>query len=738
MMWKCILGLFSLVTIVQAQERITLVEYGKTDYIIQADIDNPVSMQAAGVLKSFTKESTGADYAIQAKVDVSDAIILESLPITESFPEDSYSIDVVGKTIWIKGSGRGVLFAAYRYVRDIIGGRKWYVGNENTYIPKSTSLYVAADLKILSKPSFQYREVYFPVELDQEYMDWYGLHYLEDKWGDWGHTASKILPPSIYFKSHPEYYSLFDGKRQPAQLCLSNEDVFTHTVVYFKRRMLENPNAIYWSIAANDDRGSCACDRCQAINMREGGPQGSLIHFVNRVAAIFPDKKFTTLAYLETANAPAHLRVADNVSVILSNIDAFRKNDITVEASAATFRRQLSAWKSKAKHVFVWDYLTQFTNYLTPFPIQGTMQKSLHYLKTQGVEGIFLQGGGATYSDMAELNAYVLANLAWDTDVRSEDQLMNEFIEGYYGKAGPFVKAYLKQRRGRLPGPSSALSIYGNPIDNRIDFLSPEAMDQYRMLLEKAETATKDNLLLASRVKRIQLGLDYTYLQQARFYGFHDRGIFVRDGNRWVAKPDVTRRVAQFVEDAKRLGVTELAEAGASPDSYAKEWSDIFNAGVRINKASEASITSKNPFDPSFPANGLKTLTDSVPGYLDYSYNWLLWNGKPMDITFDFKQPTQIDTIELNFLKDARHWIFPPKELHISLAINGKDFQEVSVQKHASMKEDYKVDKVRYQTLINSKVTAIHIYAVPYRKLPLWRDHPTKHPLMACDEIWLY
>lgn len=735
-MWKFMLCLLSMVTIVQGKERITLVNQGKTDYVIQADANDPVLQKAAGVINTFTKESTGVDFAIQTKGEATHVIILEKSPITNMFPEDSYSIQAVGKNIYIKGSGKGVLFAAYRYVRDIIGGRKWYVGKENTYVPKLTFLAVDSDLKIYSKPNFQFREVYFPVELDQEYMDWYGLHNLEERWGDWGHTFSKILPPSVYFKEHPEYYSLYDGKRQPIQLCLSNEDVFNLTVAYFKRRISENPTAIYWSIAANDDIGSCTCDRCQAIDKREGGAQGSLIHFVNRVAAQFPDKKFTTLAYLESANAPTHLKVADNVSVILSNIDAFRKNDIGSEPSAATFRRQLGAWKAKAKHVFVWDYLTQFTNYLAPFPIQGTMQESLQYLKTQGVEGVFLQGGGATYSDMAELNAYILANLAWDTTL-SEEQLTNEFIEGYYSEAGPFIKAYLAERRNHLPGPSSALSIYGNPIDNRHDFLSPEAMDKYSKLLEKAEIASEGNPLLESRVRRIGLGLDYTYLQQARFYGPHQHGIFEKEGERWLVRPKVSRKVTQFVEDAKKLGVIELAEAGASPDSYAKEWSEIFKAGVRANKASEANIKLRYAFDPSFPANGLKTLTDSVPGYMDYSYNWLLWNGEPMDITFDFEQERRIDTITLNFLKDARHWIFPPKEIRISVSKNGKDFQDVFLSKLESVEEDYTLDKIPYQVLLNDSVKVIRVYASPLVKLPEWRYHPKRKPLIACDEIWL-
>lgn len=730
------LCLLFVATIAQGKERITLVNEGVANYVIRTDQNNSTLLKAAAVINEFTKLSTGTAFDLQAKDQDRLAIILEQVSIDKTYPEDSYSIQFNGDNMYIKGSGRGVLYGAYRYVRDVIGARKWYTGRENTFIPKLSSLVVDADFYVFAKPNFKFREVYFPIELDQEYLDWYGLDNLEEKWGDWGHNFNKILPPSVYFKEHPEYYSLYNGKRQATQLCLSNEAVFEHTVAYFRQKMLENPQAKYWSIAQNDDIGSCTCEYCQAIDKREGGAQGSLIHFVNRVAAKFPDKEFTTLAYLQTANAPTHLRVADNVSVILSNIDAFRKGEISNEPSAATFRRQLRDWKSKAAHVFVWDYLTQFTNYLAPFPIQGTLQKNLDYLKRQEVEGVFLQGGGASYSDMAELNAYILAHLVWNNTI-SEDQLTDEFVNGYYGKAGPVIKAYLNARRNALPAVSSALSIYGNPIDNRKDYLSPEKMDQYSNLLEKAEILNEGNPLLEQRVRRLGLGLDYTYLQQARFYGPRQHGIFTEANGKWIVRSSVQGKLRQFVEDAKKLGVIELAEGGVSPDQYAAEWEGIFSAGLRANKASEAKMTMKYPFDPSFPANGSGTLTDSVPGYLDYSYNWLLWTGEPMDIAFNFEKAKKVDTLELSFLQDARHWIFTPKEIRIMASKDGEHFKELLFSKIEEIDEDYTVQKVKFKAPIRDDVKIVHVYAVPFASLPEWRYHPTRKISIACDEIWM-
>src|SRR5260370_40710509 len=41
------------------------------------------------------------------------------------------------------------------------------------------------------------------------------------------HSFLQLIPPQKYFKDHPEYFSLIDGKRREerSQLCLTNPDV---------------------------------------------------------------------------------------------------------------------------------------------------------------------------------------------------------------------------------------------------------------------------------------------------------------------------------------------------------------------------------------------------------------------------------------------------------------------------------------------------------------------------------
>ena len=377
---------------------------------------------------------------------------------------------------------------------------------------------IPAQLNDLQEPQFVYRETYYPAPLEAEYLEWHKLHRFEDLWGLWGHSFFKLVPPKEYFSTHPEYYALVNSKRRATQLCLSNEQVFKIAVDHFRKAIADNPDALYWSISPEDGAGYCTCDQCALADKEEGSHAGSLIRFVNRVAAQFPAQKFTTLAYTYTLQPPARTKPATNAVIMLSSIDAYRNHPLAEAPSAASFRNALAGWKRIAENIFVWDYTTQFTNYLAPFPDYFLLQKNLQYFADNGVTGVFSQGSGGTYSDMAEMNAYVQAKSLWQPEV-SADTAFSDFLNGYYGPAAPFIKKYLDALARNLQSSKAPLDIYGSPVNDRNSYLSPAFIDEYSSLLDEAEKAAGDNAVLAERVYKARLPLEYTVLQQSRLYG---------------------------------------------------------------------------------------------------------------------------------------------------------------------------------------------------------------------------
>ena len=714
----------------------------ETRIVIPAQADVSTS-KAASILQDYIKRATGITLIIDSvKERRRSYFYLELQPGLSgikgaSLQDGGFGLSQQGNDLqfFCGDDTKAMLQAVYYFIDKFIGAKKWDEGSAT--VPQLKEIRVPKGYNTLQSPSFDYREVYLPAAFDGEYRNWYGLQQFEALWGLWGHSFFKLVPPRQYFESHPEYFALVNGERKATQLCLANPDVLQITLRYLDSAFKENPSAKYWSIAANDGGEFCECDSCSKQNELDGGVQGSLITFVNKVAAHFPAKQFTTLAYLETKHAPLHTKPAPNVHIMLSSIDAYRTFSLEKDPSAAGFRRDLTAWLHLTPHVMVWDYCTQFTNYLTPFLSVKTTAENIAYLKSCGVEGIFEQGSGDTYSDLAALKAYVTANKLWNTDAPTDD-LIATFLEHYYGKAASAVSSYLQLLEESVLQTNTRLDIYGNPVNDHDGYLSPFYIDQFSSILDRAEGAVETKPVLLKRVKALRLSQEYVVLQQSKFYHNRDHGIFIKRNNQWEVKPQWPQRLEYFEKVAKATGVSEIAEAGQTLTAYMEEWQSILDAGVRLNKAKGATVHYQFPPDENFPANGYETLVDETPGYADFSYNWQCFYGDPMIVDIDLGKVTAVDTISTRFLQDPRHWIFPPGHVNIFISKDGHNFEKVFGNDLPRVEEeDYKVQFRGLSIPVHLEIKAIRIEARPIPSLPSWRYKPGRKVMMACDEVWV-
>jgi hypothetical protein len=727
-----------------AQGHIDLVSNGTTSYVIVLPDDATSNEnKAAQVLQDYIKRISGASLQIiTEKVYHSQpAIFLGNTEHGASFnahkiKAEGFLIATDQQHLYIKGgSGKGILYGVYTLLENYFGCRKY--ADIPATVPLSKNIRLPQPLTDQQEPAFIYRETYYPAAFDNEYLEWHKLHRFEDLWGVWGHSSFKIVPPRTYFATHPEYYALVNGKRQPSQLCFSNEDVFKVTVAYLRKAIATHPDALYWSIAAEDNGGFCTCEQCSKVNAAEGGPQGSLIRFINRIATVFPAQRLTTLAYAHTARAPLKTRPADNVYILLSSIDAYRQEPLSTISSAADFRRHLEDWAAVTHHIFLWDYTTQFTNYLAPFPDYNNLQPNLQYLADHHVKGVFSQGSGDTYSDMAAYNSYLQAKLLWNPALTTST-ITDDFLEGYYGKAAPFIGQYLQALTTTLRNTNTPLDIYGNPVNNYKNYLSPAAIDQYSALLDKAEKAVDGNSTLLTRVYNTRLSLEYTVLQQSRFFGTEQYGYLIPSRNGYVVNPRWPARVKQFIAQCKQAGVKELSEGGISPAAYQQEWEAIFARKWVNSLAFRAPVKLLYPCSDEYPAKQERTLTDGLQGDKDFSMNWLFMYGKDLVATIDLGENKTVKEVRLNFLQDARHYIFNPSTIVIETGTDGIHFTPAGKQQITPVAAD------DYSTTVNTfhfQLPAIHTRYIRVtgkclQAVPAWRGAgPDKKAALCCDEV---
>ena len=739
------LCLMMMLTSASAKASLKLVENGKSSFIIIIPIKaTPVEIAAADAFQQYIKKI--ADVSIPIQKDEVKAGAFEILigntnrkpssTTLKNTSNDGILIQSTSSTLLLNGSGKnGVLYAVYSFFEKYLNCRVYTSTFE--VIPKNKNITVPSSLNNKELATFSYREVHYPYSKNQLYLNWYKLTRLDDNWGLWVHSFDKLIPAKTYFKSHPEYFALVDGRRKDSQLCLSNPSVFDILTNNLKARMADEPTMKYWSVSQNDDMGYCECDLCSAVDKKEGGPQGSILKFVNRVAAQFPDKIISTLAYTYSQTAPLTLKPAKNVQIMLCSIDCNRSKPISRDPGSAVFRRVLKNWSQITPQLFVWDYNVQFTNYVSPFPNLNVLQDNISFFKENGVKGVFLQGSGDTAGEFSELRSFLLAKLTWDSNADTKI-LTAQFLNDYYGNAAPFFQKYIDLLHKNLESSNERLDIYGSPVPPHHSYLSPELLDQYGILFDQAEAAVHNEPTLLAHVQAARLPLEFAVLQQSRFYGIQKHGVFVNENNQWLPKANYRNKVANFVALANKSGITELSEGGLSPNGYQQEWDEVFRLGPKIHLASGSKVTPIIPFSEDYPNKGAATLTDGSRGYLDFQYNWLGWYGKDMEVVVDLGREMPINQVSINFLEDQRHLVFLPATVSFSFSTDNSTFKaNQNVLAKAAIYENLEQSVQDYTTSLNSSIMAryIKVKAKNLRQLPPWRFYKNKQAWLFADEI---
>ena len=166
----------------------------------------------------------------------------------------------------------------------------------------------------------------------------------------------------------------------------------------------------------------------------------------------------------------AHL--VDNVLIVLAPIELNRSRPVVDDPSAAAFRTELEDWARMTDRLLIWDYVIQFANLVSPFPNLRVLQPNLRYFVDQHAIAHFQQGNREVGGEWAELRTWMIAQLLWNPN-EDTDELIDEFLTGYYGAAAPHLRAYIDSQHDALEASGAGLGIFGNPISASKTYLKP-------------------------------------------------------------------------------------------------------------------------------------------------------------------------------------------------------------------------------------------------------------------------
>ena len=538
-----------------------------------------------------------AAYLTQKNVKVSADGFPVIIVIDPTLGEDAFLVDVTlhgeEASMTIRGgNGRGVLYGVYKFLEKYAGIRYFMPGLE--LIPEGDIVLFEGNM-LSYEPYFEARRLAWNCsKYDTDWNTKNGINGHDGDASDPKYGGKQTYAPGLFV--HTLGALSETGGGASANPCLTSEEVYQTVLKNLRRILAENPDSNIVSVSQNDNNTYCQCENCAAsdkyyatneASSSVGGPAGTMLAFVNRIAAElepdYPDLVIDTLAYNYTQSPPKNIVPRHNVCVRVCSIrvcfmhpmtecnDAKGPNGVQWTRTAQ-FRQDFLAWGEICDRIYVWDYTTNFAYYIAPFSNFGSIRENMRLYHENGVKGMFPQGNSQSISgEFGELRTYLLAKLMWDPYMSEEEyyQHMDEFLQAYYGEGWEGIRAFIDLTTELAGNEDSCINIYEAPLNSitQEEYLAYE--EQIEAWWNNAEALAGDRLEYVQRSR-----LQWRYIQL-------------------LLHPD-DDACAQFVEDVLAYGIR-----WAESDKNNKPLNEMFTNLYPVGDASgDGPQDGEDPMNP--------------------------------------------------------------------------------------------------------------------------------------------
>ena len=160
----------------------------------------------------------------------------------------------------------------------------------------------------------------------------------------------------------------------------------------------------------------------------------------------------------------------------------------------------MQAWAEIAPHLFIWDYIVDYAQYVAPWPNFQVLAPNIRAFRDNKAIGVFeeaeYQSLGAEFEEM---KSWVVNQLLWNPE-QDTDSLVAIFINGFYGKAAPRVMDYYRLCQS-LVKPDLHFGIYIR--ENHAIYTDDFLRQAFAILDEARGLAGSD--IIRQRVERVRM-----------------------------------------------------------------------------------------------------------------------------------------------------------------------------------------------------------------------------------------
>ncbi len=472
-----------------------------------------------------------------------------------SMDAEAWKLQTQGENLIITGGyPRGVQYGVCEFL-ERFGNCRWFTPTVSR-IPKADFIVVPEKLDLSGQPWFLQRNTSYLFTFDMAPLREWRRFFVHSRQGNvpWCFThgslktdiygsANRIGAPNLthtfydYQKDwkdvKPEFYAMDEnGKRYPrmannrsgAQFCLTNPElrdrIFAQLLKFIRedRKKAEAqglPYPKYYSLVANDNPRFCHCPACQKLNEAPENSSESYADFLNdlarRLNKVYPDLYLAGLAYENTKYPPKSV-MEKNVVMGMAFLDSEFLRDENADAirpvqhvSNKEAFKCVQGWAAKTPGgISLYGYGQHFCmQFRLPCDVTHKIDQDLKFSKKLGGRLLTMEMYDRD-SSFYWLRRYVLNKLAVDPDLKLQD-LVNEFMEGYYGPAAEPMKAYYRLLADATEKEPKQLGV--TPV-TLLKYLSPEFFSKADELLGKAEKLAGKNERVRNAVQDERLPLD--------------------------------------------------------------------------------------------------------------------------------------------------------------------------------------------------------------------------------------
>ncbi|WP_347242876.1 DUF4838 domain-containing protein [Thermogutta sp.] len=355
--------------------------------------------------------------------------------------------------LWLLGNSPIAVSHAVSIFLEELGFRWYFPDPAWTVTPRLRD--VAVQIRKVEQPGFAWRRIWYgwgarTPQLQRDYDAWMRHNRQGGAFRvDCGHAWERYIPAEM-FASHPEWFALVKGKRQPPQLCVSNPELqnrFTEAVLEFLRR---HPEQTMVSVEPNDGGGYCECPNCRAIG---NGSVSDQVFFLANLAARavrkeFPGKYIGLYAYAHHADPPS-FALEPNVYVQITT--GFRYTTLSWED-------QIRAFRQRGAQVGVYDY---FSVYPWDWDLPGAAKAGRVFELAKAVREYHTLGL-TTYDAESSCNwgpngpgYWIAAHLMWNPQLDAQSLFEDFCTRAFETAAAPMRRLYERWSRGERFSPRS-------------------------------------------------------------------------------------------------------------------------------------------------------------------------------------------------------------------------------------------------------------------------------------------